>query len=84
MQTSEPTPVSRGERLVVAWFIAIMALSVIAMIALFIANVNASGPIWDAVRLVPLIGLPIAMILIVVLLVVGTRRRARDAKGAGK
>jgi hypothetical protein len=65
-------------------FAAIVGISVIAMIALLIAAGNAKGPIWASVALLPLIGLPIAIILLVVLLVLNAVRRGRAAKGADK
>jgi hypothetical protein len=77
-------PISRAERLVAIWFITILALSIAAIFALFIAGSNAKGNFWAIIQILPLIGLPISFIMIIIMLVIGTRRRSRAAKGAGK
>lgn len=43
-----------------------------------------AGGAWPAVSVVPLIGLPLAMILLVVLIVMNARRRSRAAEGDGR
>jgi hypothetical protein len=79
-----PQP-SRIERSLSYAMISVIVLSVLAFIALLIAQSNARGPLWEAVALLPLIGLPIAIILLVVLLILGIRRRSTtNPKGAGK
>jgi hypothetical protein len=65
--------------------ISVLGLSILAFIALLIAQSNATGPLWAAIALLPLIGLPIAILLLVVLLILGVRRRTNASpKGAGK
>ena len=65
--------------------ISVLVLSIIAFIALLIAQSNATGPLWTAVALLPFIGLPIAILLLVALLILGVRRRNNaNPKGAGK
>ncbi len=68
--------------------VAIVALSIAAFFAMIIGTfVGMTGPdfaqgIWPAIAYAPLIGLPIGFILIVVLLVLGIRRRGREAANA--
>jgi hypothetical protein len=65
--------------------ISVLGLSIVAFIALLIAQSNATGPLWTAVALLPFIGLPIAILLLVALLILGVRRRNNaNPKGAGK
>jgi hypothetical protein len=81
-QTPEP---SRIERSLSYAMISVLVLSVLAFVALLIAQSNAKGPLWAAVALLPLIGLPIAILLLVALLILGVRRRTNtNPKGAGK
>ncbi len=67
---------------------AIVGLSILAFLAVIIGTYSgldakdfASG-IWPAVYTLPLIGLPIGFVLIIVLLVISARRRAREARTA--
>ncbi len=63
-----------------------IVLAIIAIVALLIAGpLSASGWVLDVVAVVPDIALPGAIILLVILLVLGARRRMRaNPKGAGK
>jgi hypothetical protein len=65
-------------------FAAVLGLSVIAIIALFVAGVNATGEFWAIIQVLPLIGLPLAMVLLITLIVLNAVRRSRAAKVAGK
>ena len=61
-------------------------LSVVAIAAVFIAQLSGvtdfSGGAWPTARILPLIGLPIAFVLIIALLVVSVvRRRRLDSDG---
>jgi hypothetical protein len=81
----EPPPPSRIERSLSYAMISVLGLSIVAFIALLIAQSNATGPLWTAVALLPFIGLPIAILLLVALLILGVRRRNNaNPKGAGK
>jgi len=68
--------------------VAIVALSIAAFFAMIIGTfAGMTGPdfargIWPAIAYAPLIGLPIGFILIIVLLVLGIRRRGREAANA--
>lgn len=56
--------------------VSIIGLSVLAFIALLIARSNARGVLWEAIALLPLIGLPIAILMLLALLILGIRRRS--------
>jgi hypothetical protein len=78
-------PITRPERSIGYALIACLVLSVASFVALIIAGPLVKGAVWASVAILPLIGMPIAIILLVVLLVLGTRRRMRaNPKGAGK
>ncbi len=70
--------------------VAIVALSIVAFFAMIIGTfVGMTGPdfaqgIWPTVAYAPLIGLPIGFVLIIVLLVLGIRRRSREAANAAR
>jgi len=62
-----------------------IGLSLVSMIALFIgafAKVDFTGSVWPVVAVLPLIGLPIGLLLIIALLVVSAVRRVRAARDA--
>jgi hypothetical protein len=79
-------PLNRIERILTFVIGSIAGLSIAAIIVGFIAlaaNVDVSQGVWPAVRLLPLIGLPLVVVLLIVFLVVSTLRRARLARDAG-
>jgi len=80
----EPAPISRQERIIAYMFAAILGLSIIALFALFIGGPKATGNVWSAVALVPFLGFPIAILLLIALVVLNIVRRGRAAKVAGK
>ncbi len=80
----EIPPITRQERVIVYMFASILGLSILAIIALFIAGVNAKGALWSIVQILPLIGLPLSVILLVVLVILNGVRRSRAAKVASK
>ena len=63
----------------------IVGLSIVALFALMIAPASGlpanqfQGGFWQAVALLPGVGLPIGFLLIIALLVISARRRGRDA-----
>lgn len=68
---------------------AVVGLSLIAIAVLLIGAAVGAAPqfgegIWPVIRVLPLIGLPIGVILIVVFIVLTAVRRGGAAKGAGK
>ena len=65
--------------------LSVLGLSIIAFIALIIAGSNATGLLWASIALLPFIGLPCAILLLVILLILGVRRRMKsNPKVVGK
>lgn len=63
----------------------VIGLSVLCFLALLVAGlagVEVSGGFWTLIAWIPYVGLPIGFIFIVVLLLLGVRRRSRAAKVA--
>ncbi|KQQ06297.1 hypothetical protein ASG06_00290 [Rathayibacter sp. Leaf185] len=60
-------------------FIAIIVVTVLAFLAILLAPVlgirEYSGPLWEFVFALPLVGLPIAFLMMIAMLIVGVRRR---------
>jgi hypothetical protein len=76
---------NRSERTLTFIIAAIIGLSVAAIAVVLIASaagVQLSGSFWATVFVLPLIGLPIAMVLGIVLVILFIRRRslAQDAR----
>jgi hypothetical protein len=79
-------PLNRIERILTFVIGSIGGLSILAIVAIFIgraANVSFTGGVWPAVAILPEIGLPLTVVLLVVFLVVTAVRRARLARDAG-
>lgn len=88
MAESTPVGLNRIER-VLAFMIASSAgLSVISIAAVFIAQWSGTTDFgagaWPVVRVLPLIGLPVAFALVIVLLVVSVVRRRRLESDGGR
>lgn len=79
MKPQQPAGIGRGERTLAYMFIAIIVVTVLAFLAILIAPVMGvreySGPLWQFVFALPLVGLPIAFLMMIAMLVVGVRRR---------
>ena len=60
--------------------VAILALSILDLVGVLIAAAAGVTDLWAILRILPLLGLPIAMLLILVLLVINARRRSREAQ----
>ncbi|HXD60912.1 MAG TPA: multidrug ABC transporter ATPase [Lacisediminihabitans sp.] len=88
MAQETPATIHRNERVIAYMIVAIVGLSIVAFFAVIVGTFNGmTGPdfaqgIWPAVAYAPLIGLPIGFLLIIVLLVLGARRRGREAANA--
>ncbi|MCS5732732.1 hypothetical protein [Herbiconiux daphne] len=86
MSDTEQTPASRIERSLTFAVVTVLGLSVLAIIAVLIAgaaSIDLSGnSLWTTIALLPVIGLPIGFVLMLILLVLSMRRRARDARGS--
>jgi hypothetical protein len=79
-------PLNRIERILAYVIGSVLGVSVIAIVATFIgraASVDFSAGAWPAALVLPLIGLPIVVILLIVFLIMSVTRRARLARDAG-
>ena len=79
-------PLNRIERILAFVIGSLVGVSVIAIVATFIARaaqVDASAGVWPSVFVLPLIALPIVVILLIVFLAISVTRRARLARDAG-
>ncbi len=86
MPENAPVPLNRIERVLAAMILAIIAISLAAIVATMLgagAGLDMSGGIWPSLMLVGYIGLPIAFLLIVTFLIVSARRR-RTARDGGR
>jgi TRAP-type C4-dicarboxylate transport system permease small subunit len=85
---ADKSAASRVERSLAVMVAAVLALSVLSFVAIIIATAaGADGAtfgsgIWPTVFLVPYVGLPIGVVLMVVLLILNMRRRLRDSRGS--
>ena len=77
---------SRLERTLGGIAAAVIGLSLLAIAAILIASaagVATGSGIWITVAVLPLIGLPIGLLLIIAFIVVNAVRRSRDARSSG-
>ncbi|MDM4763732.1 hypothetical protein QT381_12005 [Galbitalea sp. SE-J8] len=81
MAVNTPSGMDRGERVLAFMIAAVVGLSIIAIIVSMIVRA-AGGEVWPVVVALPLVGLPIAFVLIIVRLVVTAVRRARESRDA--
>ena len=80
-------PLNRTERLLAFVVASVGGLSIVAILAMLIARMNAVNTgkgIWLTVTVLPGIGLPVALILLIVFIVLTTVRRARLARDAAE
>ena len=79
MKPQEPAGVGRAERTLAYMFVAIIVVTVLAFIAVLVAPMmgvrDYTGGLWQFVLALPLVGLPIAFLMMIAMLVVGVRRR---------
>ncbi|SMH32020.1 hypothetical protein SAMN06295885_0677 [Rathayibacter oskolensis] len=79
MKPQEPAGIGRAERTLAYMFIAIIVVVVIAFLAILIAPMlgvrEYGGALWQFVFALPLVGLPIAFLMMIGMLIVGVRRR---------
>jgi hypothetical protein len=79
VKPQEPAGVGRAERTLAYMFIAIIVVTVLAFLAILVAPAlgirEYAGPFWQFVFAVPLVGLPIAFLMMIAMLIVGVRRR---------
>ncbi len=80
-------PLNRIERIIAFAVATIAGLSIISIAAIFIGRASkavSTGGIWPTVAILPAIGLPLALIGLIVFLIVTTVRRTRLARDAGE
>lgn len=88
MANDTPLTVHRGERILAYMVASAVGLSIICFLAIIIGTAAGltgdafSGGIWPVVFVLPLVGLPIGLVLIIALIVVSGLRRGREAKDA--
>jgi hypothetical protein len=85
LTVTEKTPanINRTERVIAYMIVSTIALTIVALIAIIIGagtGVDASSGIWPAITILPMIGLPAAIVLIIALVVSSAVRRARAAR----
>ena len=85
LTVTEKTPANtnRTERVIAYMIVSTIALTIVALIAIIIGagtGVDASAGIWPAITILPMIGLPAAIIFIIVLVASSAVRRARAAR----
>jgi len=86
-QRSGDLPVRRIDRILAFMALGLTVLSIVCFFAVILARpagvVDFSQGLWPTIIVMPLIALPIAFVLIVVLLVMCFVRRARANKAGG-
>lgn len=86
MAENTPVPLNRIERVLAFMVAGIAGVSLIAIIAILIAtvsNVDTSEGPWLPIAVFPMLGLPVALVLIVVFAVISVVRRRRIARDGG-
>jgi hypothetical protein len=82
-----PVPLNRIERVLAFMVAGIGGLSLLAIIAILIATLagvdTREGP-WLTISVFPALGLPVALVLIIVFAVLSVVRRNRIARDGGK
>lgn len=78
----------RGERILAYMVASAVGLSILAFVAIIIGTAtgvrNFGEGIWPVVFVLPLVGLPIGLVLMITLIIVSGLRRGREAKDARK
>jgi hypothetical protein len=84
--SNTPITAHRGERILAFMIASAIGLSIICFIIVIIATAagvrNFGTPPWPTVIILPAIGLPIGLVLVIVLIVVSGLRRGREARDA--
>jgi hypothetical protein len=76
---------SRAERTLGAMAATVVGLSILSMIGVFVAGlakVDTGQGIWVAVALLPLLGLPIGILLMIGAIIVNAVRRSRSSRSS--
>ncbi|SFO03054.1 multidrug ABC transporter ATPase [Mycetocola miduiensis] len=78
--------VSRLERVLAFMLLALVLLSVATFIAIMVGTMQGMGSddfasgLWPVVVMVPYIGLPLAIVLLIILMISSAVRRARESR----
>jgi uncharacterized Tic20 family protein len=87
---AENSPIidNRAERVLAFMVAASIGMSILAFLAIIIATVagvtNFAEGVWPVVIVLPLVGLPIGLVLMITLFIVSAIRRGRESKDAAK
>ena len=87
MAENTPVPLNRIERVLAFMVAGIAGISLLSIIAILIAtasDVNTSEGPWLPIAVFPMLGLPVALVLIVVFAVISVVRRRRIARDGGQ
>ncbi|WP_411558056.1 multidrug ABC transporter ATPase [Plantibacter sp. MPB07] len=86
--TDEQTPsISRPERILAYMVVTIVAVSIAAFVAVMVGTATGleqgdfAVGLWPVVTILPLVGLPIAFLMLITLIIVGAVRRSRESRG---
>lgn len=86
MAKNNPVDVNRNERILAYMLASAIGLSILAIIAILVATGvgvrDFDEGVWPVVIMLPNIGFPLGIILLVALVIVSARRRARAARDA--
>jgi uncharacterized membrane protein len=79
-------PLNRIERILAYVIGSVAGISIVSIAAIFIGravHADFSDGVWPAAAVLPLIGLPIVVVLLIVFLIISVTRRGRLARDAG-
>ncbi|WP_022889915.1 hypothetical protein [Agromyces italicus] len=87
MSDSGPITEHRAERILAVMFATIVGLSIVAFFVVMIGTASGAAAddgfshgAWPFIIMLPWFGLPIAFLLLIVLLIVNSVRRSREAR----
>ena len=87
MAKNNPVDVNRNERILAYMLASAIGLSILAIIAILVGTGvgvrDFDEGIWPVVIMLPNVGFPIGIILLVALVLVSARRKSRSARDAG-
>ena len=87
MAKNNPVDVNRNERILAYMLASAIGLSILAIIAILVGTGvgvrDFDEGIWPVIIMLPNIGFPLGIILLVVLVVVSARRKSRAARDVG-
>ena len=88
MANQTPITDHRAERVLAFLVASAIGLSIIAFLAVIIGTATGvtdfSGGVWPVAIVLPAIGLPIGLVLMIALIIVSGLRRGREARDARK